>query len=375
MRHRAGETLARALILSVALTTLAVASAGCGSFGGSGASGGGSAPTAVPDTAKAVEAAIVAADGGSIGLKTADYVARVTFPLDALATDTVVVATPLTQAPGQDDKTIVKGFQLEEKGTGSGPTLSCPAYVEMVVAKELPEGFSLVSYKPDGSFDVLPTKIKVGKGVSAIFALASHFSPVGGRDVGKAAADKARSAFSDYNWVVWVRGQASGSNGPLQQTVYLTMRAVNAGGDIAGDYTGDAQIKSTNTGNFGPMDTNSTQTGKSDSVKITLTAGDPLADLTPQDPLAPLEEDPLAPLTPAEMPRWWGSGSITMSAMAVAGSASGHVGGYGGSGPTKDTSTLPVTLTVSGTEVSMDVSGLPIGKATFKGYVVGQGKK
>jgi hypothetical protein len=366
-----------ALLALAILASLAMSA--CTSSGGSGTAGGSGPATGVAtqpvlDTAKAVEASIVTSDGGMIGLKTDEYVARVTFPLDALATDTVLVATPLTAAPRQDDKTLVKGFQLEEKGTGAGPALSVPAYIEMVVAKELPEGFSLVSYKPDGSFDVLPTKVKVGKGVSAVFALASHFSPVGGRDVGKAAADKARNEFSDYNWVVWVRGKASGSNGPLTQTVYLTMRAVNTGGDIAGDYTGDAQIMSTNEGNFGPMKTSSPQTGKSDSVKITLTEGDPLAPLTPEDPLAPLTEDPLAPLTPPDLPSWFGSGSITMSAMSVQGTASGQIGAYGGTGQTKDTSTLPVTLQVTGTQVSMDVSGLPIGKATFKGYVVGQGK-
>ncbi|HEX9094395.1 MAG TPA: hypothetical protein VF902_10495, partial [Coriobacteriia bacterium] len=373
-RARGLALLAFAVLASLAMSAC-TSSGGAGAGGGGGSGGSGGAGTkAVLDTAKAVEASIVTSDGGMIGLKTDEFVARVTFPLDALATDTVLVATPLTQAPGQDDKTLVKGFQLEEKGTGAGPKLAYPAYIEMVVAQELPEGFSLVSYKPDGSFDVLPTKVKVGKGVSAVFALAPHFSPMGGRDVGKDAADKARDQFSDYNWVVWVRGKASGSNGPLQQTVFLTMRAVNGGGDIAGDYTGDAQIMSTNTGNFGPMKTDSTQTGKSDSVKITLTEGDPLAPLTPQDPLAPLTEDPLAPLTPADLPSWFGSGSITMSAMAVKGSASGYIGGYGGAGPTKDTSTLPVTLQVTGTQVSMDVSGLPIGKATFKGYVIGQGK-
>lgn len=363
------------LVLLCVVLGVALGTTSCKTPDTGGSADGGKGMAAVADTAHAVEASIVASDGGMIGLKTDEYVARVTFPLDALATDTVLVATPLTRAPGQDDKTLVKGFQLEAKGTGAGPELSCPAYIEMVVAQELPEGFSLVSYKPDGSFAVLPTKVKVGKGVSAVFALAPHFSPLGGRDVGKDAADKARDQFSDFDWVVWVRGKASGTNGPLQQTVYLTMRAVNTGGDIAGDYTGDAQIMSTNEGDFGPMKATSPQTGKSDSVKITLTEGDPLATLTPEDPLAPLTEDPLAPLTPADLPTWWGSGSITMSAMAVTGSASGYIGGYGGSGATKDTSTLPVTLQVTGTQVSMEVSGLPIGKATFKGHVIGQGKK
>lgn len=380
MRANGRHTMLFGLCLVVVVATAGLIAGCTGGPGAGGASGAGGPGATKPvlDAANAVEASIVTSDGGTIGLKTKDYVARITFPLDALATDTVVVATPLTQAPGQDDKTLLEGFDIADKATGKGPALSVPAYVEMVVAKELPEGFSLVSYKEDGTYDVLPTKVKVGKGVSAIFAVVPHFSPLGGRDVGKDKAGKARDQFSDYDWVVWVRGKASGNNGPLKQTVYLTMRAVNSGGDIAGDYKGDAQIMSTNDGYIGPMKTSSPQTGKSDSVNITLTEGDPLSSLTPEDPLSPLEPDPLdgATLTPdQQMPRWFGSGSITMSAMSVSGYASGYIGGYGGSGGTKNTSTLPVQLTVEGTQVSMDVSGLPIGKATFKGYVIGQGKK
>jgi len=332
----------------------------------------------VPDTAKAVEKAITAAEGGVIGLKTADAVIRVTFPGDSLAKDTVVVATPLTTAPGEDDNTVVKGFLLEEKGTGAGPKLNSPAWIEMVVAKKLTDADALVAYASDGTFEVLPTRIKARDGASAIVAFTKHFSPVGGRNVGKDKAGKARDQFSDFNWVVYINNKQSATYGPLTQTIKLTLRAVNTGGDIAGDYTGKATIVSSNTGNIGPMETTSPQTGKSDSVKITLTEGDPLASLTPEDPLAPLEPDPLAgvTLTPGQsMPSWWGTGSITMSAMAVKGSASGHIGGYGGSGQTKNTSTLPLEMFVEGTQVRLQVSGLAPGSMTFTGFVRGEGKK
>jgi len=380
--HR-GRAGVRAIALVCALAVvLSVVSACTPSKGGSGdgadAAAGGSGAEAVPDTAKAVEKAITAAEGGVIGLKTADAVIRVTFPGDALAKDTVVVATPLTTAPGEDDQTVIKGFLLEEKGTGSGPKLNSPAWIEMVVAKKLTDADSLVAYAPDGTYEVLPTRTKSRDGASAVVAFTTHFSPVGGRNVGKDKAGKARDQFSDFNWVVYINNKQSATYGPLTQTVKLTLRAANSGGDIAGDYNGNATIVSSNTGNIGPMESTSPQTGKSDSVKITLTEGDPLAALTPDDPLAPLEPDPLAgvTLTPGQqMPQWWGTGSITMSAMAVKGTASGHIGGYGGTGNTKDTSTLPLQMFVEGTQVRLQVSGLAPGSMTFTGFVRGEGKK
>lgn len=367
---RSLPALALALAVVVVLGTASCTVGGGGSADG----GGGANDGAVLDTAKAIEVPIVAEQGGALGFVTDDYALRVTFPLDTLSSDTTLAVTPLTQAPGQDGKTVVAGFDLVEKATGKGPEVTGPVWIEMVVPQELGEGFSLVSYNEDGTYEVLPTRVKSKKGVSSVIGFTTHFSPVGGRDVGKDAADKARDRFDDYNWVVWVRGQASGQNGPIEQTVYLTLRAVNGSGDIAGDYAGDAQIKSTNTGNIGGMEMTSPQEGKG-AAKITLTDGDPLASLTPEDPLASLEPDPLAPLTPPDLPSWWGTGSITMSAVSVAGYAEGHMGGYGGSTGVENQSNLPVTLQVTGTQVSMDVSGLPIGKATFKGFVRGEGRK
>lgn len=111
----------------------------------------------------------------------------------------------------------------------------------------------------------------------------------------------------------------------------------------------------------------SPQSGQAGSVKITLKSIDPLADLT-DDP------DPLATLTPDEMPKWWGGGTIEMSAMNVAGSATGRIGGYSGTGATKNTSSLPVIMEVDGTQVKLSVNLAP-GKMTFTGYVIGEGKK
>lgn len=340
----------------------------CGFSGGSGTAGGGSSPdapkTAVLDEAAAAEASIVASDGGSIGLKTAEGVVRVTLPSDALAKDMTLVMTPLSTAPGEDADTLVKGFRLEEKGTGAGPALAHPAWVEWVVPEELGADATVVRYAEDGSYEALPTRMKVGKGITAVQALADHFSNVGIR---KFKGGGNRTSFDDFNWVVYINNTQKGTSGPLKQSVSLKLRAVNTGGDIAGDFAGNATIKSTNTGDIMGGTMTSPQSGQAGSVKITLKSVDPLADLT-DDP------DPLATLTPDEMPKWWGSGTIQMSAMDVAGSATGRIGGYSGTGGTKNTSSLPVVMEVDGTQVKLSVSLAP-GKMTFTGYVIGEGKK
>jgi hypothetical protein len=205
------------------------------------------------------------------------------------------------------------------------------------------------------------------------------------RNVGKDKAGKARQKFSDFNWVVYIKNQQNAQYGPIKQTIALDLEATNTSGDIAGDYTGTAGIASTNDAQIMGGTMTSPQSGTAGSVNITLKPLDPLASLTDEDPLASLVDpnDPLASLVPDEpttrkaldkMPQWWGTGSITVSSMAVAGSATGTIGGYSGTGGTKNTSSLPVTMEVYGTQVSLTVTGLAPGSMTFKGYVIGQGK-
>lgn len=383
-RIRTRMTLVVCVVAVLAFAT----SAGCTGGGGDTATDSDSASSAeaVPDTQYSIETSIVAADGGVVGTAThSGALARVTFPADTLTADSAIVITPLSSAPNDDETVIDKGFLLEEKSTGAGPTLSGPVWVEWLLPTEVGDDVAMVSYNADGTYEVLPTKIVSANGRTAALALVSHFSPTGMRKVGKDKADKAREKFSDFNWVVFVRGTQSGQNGPIKQTIALTLRATNTGGDIAGDYTGNATIKATNDAQIMGGTMTSPQTGTSESVQITLTSVDPLASLTGPDPLASLtpDDDALAPLIPDkdktkkaldEMPQWWGTGSITMGAVSVAGSASGWVGAYGGSGGTENTSTLPVVMAVNGTQVTLTVSGLPPGPMTFKGYVIGQGK-
>lgn len=341
--------------------------AGCARPGGptAGSAAGSGAP-GVTDDAKAVETPVKAADGAVIGLKTDDALYRITIPAGALAKDAVIVVTPYTKAPGEDAATLLKGFLLEEKGTGAGPKLLAPAWVEVITAKGLGPGASMVSFGADGTAEVVPTKVKSGTGASAALALVSHFSPFAGRDVGTESADKGRREFAKYDWVVKVASTAKTSTGPIKQTCTLKLTATNKGGDIAGDYLGSATIVSTNDGSMMGGTMTGTQAGSSGTVRITLTEGDPLASLT--------GPDPLATLTPDEMPSWIGGGEIQMSAQTVGGPITGQMGGYGGSGQAKNTSTVPVTMTVTGTQVSLRAS-LPPGPLDFEGYVIGVGKK
>lgn len=368
-RGRAGSReIALVAALAVVLAFVASCSPSKGGGSGYGTGGAGAAKaTAVSDTAKAVEAPIVAAEGGVIGLKTEEAVVRVTFPGEALANDATIVATPLKTAPGQDDGTVVKGFLLEEKGTGAGPKMNGPAWIEMVVAKELTDADSLVAYNADGTYEVLPTRIVSKDGVSSLLAFTTHFSPIGGRNVGSGKSKKARDKFRDFDWVVYINNTQKGQTGPIKQTVNLKLRAANTGGDIAGDYEGSASIKSTNDGSMAGGTITGPQSGQAASVKITLTSNDALAPLT--------DDDPLASLTPDDMPSWFGSGSITMSAASVGGTITGKAGGYSGSGGASNTSSLPVKLDVSGTQVKLTVTGLSAGSMTFTGFVRGEGKK
>lgn len=380
------------MLLSVMVLAALVLLAACSGDGGGGkATGdgtgdGGEATRAVADTEHSIETSIVAADGGVVGTAThSGALVRVTFPSGTLATDTSIVITPLTTAPMEDETVIDKGFLLEEAGTGAGPALSTPVWVEWVLPTEVGDDVAMVTYNDDGTYEVLPTKIVSGNGRTAALALVTHFSPSGMRKVGKDKAGKARDQFSDFNWVVIIKNTQYAQYGPVRQSIALDLEAANTGGDIAGDYTGTAGIASTNDAEIMGGTMTSPQSGTAGSVNITLKSLDPLASLTEEDPLASLVDpnDPLAPLVPDEpttnkaldkMPQWWGTGSITMSAMSVKGSATGTIGGYSGTGGTKDTSTLPVTMEVYGTQVSLTVTGLAPGSMTFKGYVIGQGK-
>ncbi len=171
----------------------------------------------------------------------------------------------------------------------------------------------------------------------------------------------------------------------------LNLRAVNTGGDIGGNYAGNATIKSTNEMKALGGEMTAPQSGSSGSVKITVenpdtalaplgpSGDDDLAPLTPNEedalaPLTPNDDDALAPLVPDKMPSWTGGGSIKMTSMAAGGVASGHIGGYGGSRAVSNTSNLPVKIGITGTSVTLTVTFPGVGTATFRGFIRGEGK-
>lgn len=370
MRSLLGLGLALAVALISAGCTQPQAGSGGASTGGSAESSAASAaqvPSATVDSAKAVEKSIVAEKGGSIDLKPdADTAVRVVFPQEALAKDQTLVISPLTQAPAASDDVIVKGFRLETKGAGAGPSLRYPAFVTFAVAKKVATDTAIVRYLGDGTYEVLPTKVYPGEKQSVLTAITTHFSNIGiGKSKSK-SAKKVRDQFEDFNWVVYINDTQKLQNGPMKQSVKLTLRAVNTGGDIAGTYSGDATIKSKNDMSVGGASLDAGFSGKSTAVWIHIGSPDELTPLVPDTP--PM----LAPLLPQT--EWSGTGMIDMTAMSAKGVGKIKAGGYGASKALSNTSSLPVNIEIKGPQVTLKVA-TPAGALSFKGYIRGEGKR
>jgi hypothetical protein len=325
--------------------------------------------TATVDSAHAAEKSIASAKGGTVDLKVSPTCnVRLVFPQEALTKDQTLVVAPLTQAPVSAGDSVQKGFRLESKGTGAGPTLRYPVFVMVAVASTVPSDTAIVRYNGDGTYEVLPTKIASDKKNTYLTAITTHFSDLGlGRGKGK-GAKKSRDAYEDFNWVVYIKDTQKLQTGPMKQSVTLTLRAVNTGGDIPGSYTGNATIKTKNDMSAYGGNLTAPFSGKSDSVNIHISSPDDLAPLTSDG----AKNDPLAPLVPQT--QWSGTGLIKMSSMSAKGTGTVRIGGYGGSKALSNTSSLPVTIDINGPLVSLKVTA-PVGTLTFKGYVRGEGKK
>ena len=312
----------RVRVLAVSVLTLAVAlaCAGCAQSrraadevanAPTGAEAGTQA--AEVDSAKAVEKRIAAAKGGVVQVATgAKSGAEVVFPQDALANNETIVLTPYTQAPVEGDDVLVQGFQLAAKSGGT-LALNHPAFVTYAVGEDLGTDAVIVRYNDDGTFEELPTKVATGSGRTMLTAITTHFSGTGIMKRGR--AKKAPQAFEDFNWVVYIKDTQKHQTGPMKQSVTLTLRAVNEGGDIPGNYTGNATIKTTNNMSAGGGTAKATFTGKSEGVSITIT--DPTGDLAPLTDEGQNAPDPLAPLT--LQTNFSGVGIIKMNAMAAKG--------------------------------------------------------
>lgn len=184
---------------------------------------------------------------------------------------------------------------------------------------------------------------------------------------------QAQQKAEDFDWVIYVKDTQNFAIGPMNIAIAVDMKAVNTSGGIEGKYTGNATAKVENrmSASGGKVSADSVSTSK--PFTFNLEADIPLAPLVP-----PSEDDdiPLAPLVPPrdEDNSWTGEGSITM----VTGGFSGTVeaGGRKETASVKgSTSTLPFTITISGTEVTMQIQIPEVGTGNFKGYIRGEGKK
>jgi hypothetical protein len=339
--------------------------AGCAGTPVGGPADPGGAATAQADQARAVEKEIAAAKGGSIDLELdPKAVVRVTFPQEALGSDTTVVVTPLTRAPAATEDVVANGFALEAKRSTAGLEVKYPAYVTFALAGQAPDDAVVVRYAGDGTYEPLPTKVSRTASQTVLTAITTHFSNVGVGHAGSKAARQTSASFADYDWVVYINDITKFKNGPMSSSIALQLRAVNTGGDIPGSYTGKAICLTTNTMSGMGGDMKANFQGESKEVQIKITGDDDVAPLTSEP-----AEPPVAPLIPQT--RWSGSGTIAMGEMTAVGEVT--MRGYQVS---KDLSgaTWQVKIDIQGPQavVKFTVGGRAL---SFKGYVRGEGKK
>ncbi|HET6352033.1 MAG TPA: hypothetical protein VFG89_07890 [Coriobacteriia bacterium] len=392
-------------VLIIALVAL------CGCSGGGGSSAGKPSEEGPPkqgdsaatsafelDSMAAITREVTAEGGGGVAIKpTKDSIVRVNFPAKSLAKDSPVVVTPLKKAPVEG--TLAAGCMVSGPG-GATLQMSGPAFVTYTVAGELPKDTAIIRYSEDGkSFEALPSTVETNGKATVVTAAVDHFSPFG---LGKGS--RKNDGTSDYNWVVHVNDTYTFSDAMTQKlTVNLT--ATNTSGKLTGNYKGTAT--STTSGSMTGAKGSAKNVGSAKgSIKFYMTSyiedplapvtdesqPDPLASLTgvdvpDKDKLAPLEpEDPnLAPLEPTAPkddgpPKppggsadLQGEGSITMGGQGTATATAKGVSKSAGHG---SSDTLAVTVFVSGPQVYLYCS-FPddLGRATFKGYLLGEGKK
>jgi hypothetical protein len=130
-----------------------------------------------------------------------------------------------------------------------------------------------------------------------------------------------------------------------------------------GPYEGSATAKTTNSGTAGGGELKATATSKSSALQFDM--GSTLTPLT-----APGAGSGLAPLTKGG-PDFTGSGTISMG---TTGKATMTGGGASVSGPIGNSSTVPISVYVTGPLVRLAVQ-FPQGTVYFDGYMRGEGKK
>lgn len=329
--------------------------------GGSTASETSAQSKAVLDKAHAVSVKVAAKTGGIIGLNASkDIKIRIAIPRESLTKDTEIEAAPLLKAPTEDQKTLAKGFSLEEKGTGKGPLLKLPATIIFSLRGQMPLGTTIVKYhEVDEGFDAIPTTVTNKNGFSIVSASVSGFSKYGVRkDEGQSnnKSDSGRSQAQDKNnsaagaWVVNVNDSYSFNYGSLKVTASINLKAVNSSGKVDGIYKGTVTGKLDQSAENGGMSLTAPTVSKDNNLNFVVSY--PLADLVPLDPES--EGLPLAPLTtPENEPDWSGFGTFNMF---TSGTATVTGRGRTASGAVKaPRSATPFEMNVKGSQVRLVV--------------------
>ncbi len=324
------------------------------------------------DTKNQVEKKLVSEEGGSLALKTDDGASiRIVFPQGSLGKDSSLVAAPLANQPLKGSS--IKGFSLEEKGTGKGPSMSGPAFVVITADRELPENTSIVRLAGDG-YEVVPTAMKAEKGRTVLSATLSHFSAYTTTEITPeqiAEADEARKSQAyekDYDWVIYVKDTVEHKSGPFDTTVSLDLRAVNTSGGLGGTYRGSIKGTAKNSMNI---------PGGMANAPFVISSDNLIFDLAPTlAPLAPLgeskeEEGPLAPLTTDNETDYEGHGTIEMTSKGSMNVQS--MGYYGSKAAPSTTTSIPFEVTIIGPWVRLALV-IPQGTIYFDGYIIGEGK-
>lgn len=157
---------------------------------------------------------------------------------------------------------------------------------------------------------------------------------------------RANQEMQNFDWVIYVK-DSQVMKGPLKEPISIDLEAVNASGNIQGEYTGSATMT------FG------TTMGEV-SAQVVSTSSDLKFRLTPSQPRASN-----ATATEAQ-PEYTGQGEMTMVTVGT-----GTVGGQSSS--RSFTTTRPVSVTVNKTAVELVVT-YPKGTVTYHGYIIGEGK-
>ncbi len=305
---------------------------------------------------------------------------KIIFPQDSLQSDATLSVAPRL---AQGDDLLSGGFSLTEADSDQGPALKYPAIIMLYADKDFGQDVSIVRYQADGSYEVIPTKVTVSNGQTALMAQVDHFSDYGAKKITPAEREAAErnQQPQDFNWVIYVNDSEDVDLPPMKRKVFLDFKAVNTSGYVFGEYKGYAHAKTTNDMEAMGGRIDADFSVNDENVAFTLDPYIQLAPLVPEGeedlPLAPLVEDgdedlPLAKLEPAQEPDFAANGVLNMRG---GGSGTVTAGGYSvsrGLEATQSTDSFYLVVVGPMVRLTVNVAGTPT--MYFDGYIRGEGK-